>query len=162
MFPTRNGRAGKEFLVREKVSRCITSFSGLLSMGRVVAAAGYCCGYRYCSLYSVSPFFKSSLDFGLLSHTALRAPPWAFTVHRGCSHYPHNVSAHALSSPRGIGILAPAPRCEACDQRAGASRVTHASPPPPHTSHPRGYQRSTAPKPAVVLLTSTSTQYFPH
>ena len=46
-----------------------------------------------------------------LSH-ALRAPPWAFTV-----HHPHHVSAHALSSPRGIGILAPAPRC---DQRTGA------------------------------------------
>ena len=51
----------------------------------------------------------------LTHHTAQRAPPWAFTLHYGCSHHTH-VSAHALSSPRGIGILAPAPRC---DQRAG-------------------------------------------
>ena len=51
-------------------------------------------------------------DVGRAPHTALRAPPWAFTQHRACSHHPRNVSAHALSSPRGIGILAPAPRCE--------------------------------------------------
>ena len=49
---------------------------------------------------------------GIGTSHALRAPPWAFTV-----HHPHHVSAHALSSPRGIGILAPAPRC---DQRTGA------------------------------------------
>ena len=57
-----------------------------------------------------------------------RAPPWAFTLHRGCSHIPHNVSAHALSSPRGIGILAPAPRC---DLRAGGRRTRGRT--PPHT-----------------------------
>ena len=68
-----------------------------------------------------------------LRHTALRAPPWALTLNRVCSHHPRNVSAHALSSPRGIGILAPAPRC---DQRAGGRltrRIPHT-----HTSHPRG------------------------
>ena len=54
-----------------------------------------------------------------------RAPPWAFTLHRGCSHIPHNVSAHALSSPRGIGILAPAPRC---DLRAGGRRTRGRTP----------------------------------
>ena len=91
-------------------------------------------------------------------HTALRAPPWAFTQHRVCSHHPRNVSAHALSSPRGIGILAPAPRC---DQRAGGRRTRRIPPlrPHTHTSTPTGYRRGTAPKPAVVLLTSTSTQY---
>ena len=57
----------------------------------------------------------------------MRAPPWAFTLQRtcGCSHHPHRVSAHTLSSPRGIGILAPAPRR---DQSAG--EATHASDPP--------------------------------
>ena len=119
-------REGEEILVCEKVSRCITSFSGLLSMGRVVAAAGYCCGYRYCTrFHRYFQVFSRFRVFGLLSHTALRAPPWAFTVHRGCSHYPHNVSAHALSSPRGIGILAPAPRC---DLRAGGRRTRGRTP----------------------------------
>ena len=63
------------------------------------------------------------------THCAIpvRAPPWAFTLHRGCSHHPHNVSAHALSSPRGIGILAPSPRR---DQRAGGRRTRRT---PPHT-----------------------------
>ena len=70
---------------------------------------------------SLSPFRESK------SHTALRAPPWAFTLHRVCSHHPRNVSAHALSSPRGIGILAPAPRC---DQRAGGRRTRRI---PPYT-----------------------------
>ena len=43
-----------------------------------------------------------------------------------------HVSAHALSSPRGIGILAPAPRsCPRCDQRAGGARV--GPPSPTHT-----------------------------
>ena len=48
---------------------------------------------------------------------------------RGRSHYTVSVqkSAHALSSPRGTGILAPAPRC---DQRAGGRRPTHTRPPP--------------------------------
>ena len=56
----------------------------------------------------------------------MRAPPWAFTLRTcGCSHHPHRVSAHTLSSPRGIGILAPAPRR---DQSAG--EATHASDPP--------------------------------
>ena len=70
---------------------------------------------------SLSPFRESK------SHTALRAPPWAFTLHRVCSHHPRNVSAHALSSPRGIGILAPAPRC---DPGAGGRRTRRI---PPHT-----------------------------
>ena len=69
-------------------------------------------------------------DVGRAPHTALRAPPWAFTQHRACSHHPRNVSAHALSSPRGIGILAPAPRC---DQRAGGRRTRRI---PPHTHKP--------------------------
>ena len=64
----------------------------------------------------------------LFDHTALRAPPWAFTLHSGCSHHQHHVSAHALSSPKGIGILAPAPRC---DHRAGGRRPRRT--PPPHT-----------------------------
>ena len=66
--------------------------------------------------------------------TALRAPPWAFTLPRVCSHHPRNVSAHALSSPRGIGILAPAPRC---DQRAGGRR-TRRIPPYTHEQHTHG------------------------
>ena len=63
-------------------------------------------------------------------------PLWALTLHRGCSHHPHHVSAHALSSPRGIGILAPAPRC---DQRAGGRRTRRI--PPPHTlaTRPRSW-----------------------
>ena len=63
------------------------------------------------------------------SHRATRAPVGVHTT-RGCSHHPHNVSAHALSSPRGIGILAPALRC---DQRAGGRRTRRT--PPTHTSH---------------------------
>ena len=66
-------------------------------------------------------------DVGRAPHTAPRAPPWAFTLHSGCSHHPHNVSAHALSSHRGIGILAQSPRR---DQRAGGRRTRRT---PPHT-----------------------------
>ena len=54
---------------------------------------------------------------------AARAPP--FTLHRDCSHHQYNISAHARSSPRGIGILAPAPRC---DQRAGGRRTRRTPP----------------------------------
>jgi hypothetical protein len=64
-------------------------------------------------------------DGGRAPHTALRAPPWAFTQ--------HIVSTNVLSSPRGIGILAQSPRR---DQRG--RRATHASDPPTHTSHPQG------------------------
>ena len=109
----------------------------------------------------------------LAAHTALRAPPWAFTLHRCCSLHPHDVSAHALSSPKGIGILAPAPRC---DQRAGGRRTRRT--PPTHTSHPQGTnaarlhrRKSCPPTPVHPLSTfiarhpcresspSTSTQY---
>ena len=58
----------------------------------------------------------------------MRAPVGVHTT-PGCSHRPHQVSAHALSSPRGIGILAPAPRC---DQRAGGRRTRRT--PPTHIS----------------------------
>ena len=64
-------------------------------------------------------------DGGRAPHTALRAPPWAFTQ--------HIVSTNVLSSPRGIGILAQSPRR---DQRG--RRATHASDPPTHTSHSQG------------------------
>ena len=74
-------------------------------------------------------------DVGRAPHTALRAPPWAFTLHRGCSHHPHNVSAHALSSHRGIGILAQSPRR---DQRAGGRR-TRRTPPNTPTNRPRSW-----------------------
>ena len=107
------------------------------------------------------------------SHRASRAPvgvhitPLLFTLH------PHDVSAHALSSPRGIGILAPAPRC---DQRAGGRRTRRT--PPTHTSYPQGtnaarlHRRKSCPPPPVHPLStfiarhpcresspSTSTQY---
>ena len=73
----------------------------------------------------------ASLLRPLTNHTALRAPPWAFTLNRVCSHHPRNVSAHALSSPRGIGILAPAPRCEEGRTMAAPARV----PPGPGRRH---------------------------
>ena len=74
-------------------------------------------------------------DVGRAPHTAPRAPPWAFTLHSGCSHHPHNVSAHALSSHRGIGILAQSPRR---DQRAGGRR-TRRTPPNTPTNRPRSW-----------------------
>ena len=67
--------------------------------------------------------------------TARCAPSWVFTLHRGCSHHPHNVSAHALSSHRGIGILAQSPRR---DQRAGGRR-TRRTPPNTPTNRPRSW-----------------------
>ena len=81
--------------------------------------------------------------FQSLQSRAPRAPPWAFTLHRGCSHHPHNVSAHTLSSHRGIGILAQSPRR---DQRAGGRRTRRT---PPHPSQHTGYERGTAPVPVV-------------
>ena len=33
-----------------------------------------------------------------VSNGTARAPPWAFTIDRGCSHHPHSVSSHVLSS----------------------------------------------------------------
>ena len=52
-------------------------------------------------------------------HTALRAPPWAFTQ--------HIVSTNVLSSPRGIGILAQSPTARP-EGKEGDARVG-----PPHT-----------------------------
>ena len=84
--------------------------------------------------------FSRLFCFRVWRHTALRAPPWAFTQHRACSHHPRNVSAHALSSPRGIGILAPAPRR---DQRAGGRRTRRI--PPTHYPHTRGTEAARLP-----------------
>ena len=67
-----------------------------------------------------------------LSHRYARAPVGVHTTPCLFTH-PRNVSAHALSSPRGIGILAPAPRC---DQRAGGRRSRRI--PPTHYPHTRG------------------------
>jgi hypothetical protein len=53
-------------------------------------------------------------------HTALRAPPWAFTQ--------HIVSTNVLSSPRGIGILAQSPTARP-EGKEGDARV---GPPPTH------------------------------
>jgi hypothetical protein len=52
-------------------------------------------------------------------HTALRAPPWAFTQ--------HIVSTNVLPSPRGIGILAQSPTARP-EGKEGDARVG-----PPHT-----------------------------
>ena len=97
----------------------------------------------------------------LYGHTALRAPPWTFTLHRVCSHHPRNVSAHALSSPCHLEGSASSHTGPAV--RPEGRRATHASdPPPPHplaTHGVHGVPTRHGPKPAVVLLTSTSTQY---
>ncbi len=81
-------------------------------------------------------------------HTALRAPPWAFTQ--------HIVSTNVLSSPRGIGILAQSPRR---DQRG--RRATHASDPPTNTSHHRvrtrhGFKAGSLSPPHTQYLSSRS------
>ena len=53
---------------------------------------------------------------------------WAYLLHTTVLHTTSAHSTHALSSPRGIGILVPAPRR---DQRAGGRR-TRRTPPTPH------------------------------
>ena len=60
-----------------------------------------------------------------------------------------------LSSPRGIGILAPAPRsCPRCDQRAGGRRTRRTPQPPTHTSNPQGTNAARHPcRKFSVLLT---------
>ena len=58
-------------------------------------------------------------DGGRAPHTALRAPPWAFTQ--------HIVSTNVLSSPGGIGILAQSPTARP-EGKEGDARVG-----PPHT-----------------------------
>ena len=86
------------------------------------------------------------------SHRATRAPvgvhttPWLFTPPT------QRQRSRALLTqrdrhPRAVPTARPEGR-----------RATHASDPPQHPNH-TGYQRGTAPEPAVVLLTSTSTQY---
>ena len=79
-------------------------------------------------------------DGGRAPHTALRAPPWAFTQ--------HIVSTNVLSSPGGIGILAQSPTARP-EGKEGDARVG----PPPHTSH---RPRSWPGLPACPPLTSST------
>ena len=94
-----------------------------------------------------------------------RAPPWAFTrtrytvsvhtihVTSALTRSPHLEGSASSHRPRG------ATRGQEGDTHTSLARVG-CSDPPIHTLATHGaYQRGTAPKPAVVLLTSTSTQY---
>ena len=40
-----------------------------------------------------------------VSNGTARAPPWTFTIDRGCSHHPHSVSSSVLSSHPPVSAL---------------------------------------------------------